>query len=166
MGRTINVGRLPGGVTAPEIRSIQYVNAQTFWIGAALIFSSGQVTEGAANLTTGIVGFSAEPAGTKLGFLAANNPVVVTGRNQEVSVFIANRSTVFSAGLVNGTSTEIAPAQTDIGTSYSLKAYANAAGQNEWKVDKTGAVSVKVVDIDTDRNIVFVKVIDTALAVP
>jgi hypothetical protein len=165
VGRLINVGRLPGGTTAPEIRSIAYPNGQTFWQGAALIFTAGQVTEGAANLTTGIVGFAAEAVATKLGFGMANTPTVVTGRNQEVSVFIANRVTVFSSALVNNSSTEIAPVATDIGTSYSLKSYA-ISGNNEWKVDKTGAVSVKIVDIDTDRNIVFFKVIESALAVP
>ena len=164
-GRLIVPARIPNG-EVPQLQSLQYANGQTFIQGAALSYSSGQVVEGTSPMGAGLlVGFATEAVATKLGWNAANSPTVITGRVQEVTVAKADRSTIFSSRLVNNTSAGIAPVQADIGTSYALKLY-TVNSLNEWVVDKTGTVGVKVEDIDTDVNIVFFRALEATLAQP
>jgi hypothetical protein len=91
----------------------------------------------------------------------------VTGRKQEISYVVADDEQIFSAQLVNNSSTAIAPVQADIGVAYGLKSY-SVGGKNEWYVDKnqtTTNACVTIVDIDTDQNIVFFKCLSARLAV-
>jgi len=166
MGRLITVARLPNG-DAPNTRSFEFVTSQAFIKGAALAFSSGQVTEAGSNPAS-IVGFAAEAAQTKPGWQAANNPTVFTGRVQECDVFVADRSQVFSGQFVNNSSTAVAPAVADIGVSYGIKSY-TVGGVGEWYVDKNltaGNARVSIVDIDLDIGIVLFKVLEANLALP
>lgn len=159
--------RIPSG-EVPDIRSIQYVNGQVFIKGAVLIYSSGQVTEGGAN-PTGIVGVATEGAGTKPGFQAANSPATFTGRVQECSVAIANRTTVFTGQFVNNSSTATAAAQADVGVNYGIKLY-SVGGNNEWYVDKNltaGNARVAIIDIDDQfTTVVWFKFLEANLATP
>lgn len=140
----------------PEVESIQYANAQTFILGAALQLTAGQVVEATSPITTAVLyGFSLEGVATKPGWNAANSPTVITGRVQEVSIARANAQTTFGSSLVNNSAVAIAPVQADIGVSYGLKAYAGV-----WVMDKSqtaGNSCATVVDIDTDQNLVFWK---------
>lgn len=164
MARTITPARFPG-VSAPDVQSILYATGQTFKVGAALTLSSGEVVEDSSPITGAtIFGFAAQAAGSGLGYDAANSPTVVTNRQQAVSVVRANSMQVFSAQFVNNSATAVAPAQTDIGVNYGLKAYSGI-----WCVDKNQTSSnacVTIVDIDTDRNIVFFKVMAARLQTP
>ena len=164
-GRLIIPARIPNG-EVPQLQSMQYANGQTFIQGAALSYSAGQVIEATSPVGAGtLVGFACEAVATKLGWNAANNPTVITGRVQEVTVAKADRSTIFSSRLVNNTSAPVSVAQADVGTSYALKVY-SVNSLNEWVVDKTGTVGVKVEDIDTDLNIVFFRALEATLAQP
>lgn len=165
-GRLIIAAKVPNG-EVPQMQSIQYANGQVFIQGAALSLTAGQVVEAANPVVTAVlVGFSAEPAASKLGFAAANNPTVFTGRVQEVTTYKADRSTIFSSRLVNNTAVGVAVAQTDVGAAYNLKFY-TVNTLNEWVVDKTvTTAAVRVIDIDTDLNIVFFKCLEAILGNP
>lgn len=164
MPRTIIPARL-SGLGAPEVQSVKYTTGQTFKIGTPVTLSSGEVVTDTSPITGATVfGFAAENVASKPGYDAANSPTVVTGRVQEVSVYRANRQTVFSGQLVNNSATAVTPAQTDIGVNYGLKDYSGY-----WYVDKnlTAAnATVTIVDIDADRGIVFFKVMEARLQAP
>lgn len=160
MGRLIKAARFtPGAV--PETQSHQYANAQTFIVGAALALTAGQVVAATSPITGAtLFGFAEESVATKPGWDAANSPTVITGRVQEVSIARANAQTTFSGQLVNNSAVAIAPTQADVGVNYGLKDY-TVNGKQEWYVDKNqtaGNACVTIVDIDTDQNIVFFKV--------
>lgn len=165
-GRLIIPARIPNG-EVPQLQSMQYANGQAFIQGAALSLTAGQVVEAANPVVTPVlVGFAAEAVATKLGWAAANNPTVITGRVQEVTVVKADRSTIFTSRLVNNTAVGVAVAQADVGAAYNLKFY-TVNTLNEWVVDKTvTTAATKVVDIDTDLNIVFFKCLEAILGNP
>jgi len=161
--RAITAAR--GFTGAPLVQSVKYTTGQTFVGGAALILSSGEVIEDTSPITGATVfGFAAEKVASKPGYDAANSPTVVTNRVQEVAVYRANAQTVFSGALVNNSATVIAPAQTDIGVNYGLKAYSGI-----WCVDKNltaGNATVTIVDIDIDNKIVYFRVMAARLQAP
>lgn len=168
MPRTIVPARMPPG-TVPETQGYTYPNGQTFYVGAALVSNgAGQVIEGTSPIITAIlVGFAAQPANSQPGFNAANTPTHVTFQFQGVSVWKANKTTVFSSRLVNATAAPIVPVVANIFVNYGLKSYANAAAQNEWVVDSSitgGNASVTVIGIDTNLNIVLFRVLNAVIA--
>jgi hypothetical protein len=151
--------------TAPDVQSHAYATGQTFVAGAALALSSGEVIEATSPITGAtLFGFAAEKVASKPGWDAANSPTVITNRVQEVSVYRATSSMVFSGALVNNSATVIAPAAADIGVNYGLKAYSGV-----WCVDKNltaGDATVTIVDIDIANKIVYFKVMPARLIAP
>jgi hypothetical protein len=158
MGRTINPARTPG-TTIPMTQSGKYATGQTFKKGAVLTLSAGELIEDTSPVTGAtIIGIAAEAAGSRPGYNVANSDVttVYTNREQEISYVRADPTIIWSGQLVNNSATAVTPGQTDIGVNYGLKAYSG-----EWYVDKNqtaGNACVTVVDIDTQLNIVFFKI--------
>lgn len=152
-GAYITPARMSPGA-APAVQSIQYANGQTFLKGALLALTSGQVVAATSPVTGAtIFGVSLEPVASKPGYDAANSPATITGRVQEVSAVRADAITVFSAELVSGSATRIAPAQADIGVDIGLNVYSGI-----WVADKsqlTTNACIRVVDIDIDKGLVF-----------
>jgi len=165
MGRTITVARTPG-TTIPMITSGKYATGQTFKAGAVLALSSGELISATSPITGAtIVGIALEAAGSRPGYDMANASVtsVYTNREQEISYVRADPTIIFSGQLVNNSATPVAPAQTDIGVNYGLKDYSG-----EWYVDKnqtTTNACVTIVDIDTQLNIVFFKILPARVLV-
>lgn len=134
-------GRVPSSIGVPDIRYMQHTSASTFKYGAVLVYNAGEVEEGGADPTP-IVGISLAPAGKAPGYEAANNPVVSTGRQRKLSVAIANRQTVFIAGLVN-TGVRVVPDIANVGVLYGLVKIGN-----NWFVDEAEVVNTRVEVID------------------
>ncbi len=155
MARLMIPARFPGG-GAPSIQSMTYKTGESIVKGSVLVFDTGEV---ALDLTdpSPIVGVALEAAASKPGFEMSHESQVDvrTGRVQEVSVAIANETTIFSAG---GSSDPVAA---NVGVEYDL---AVASGVWTINVASTGATRVVIVDIDTDQNIFFFKFMTTHLA--
>lgn len=140
----------PGAV--PSITYGLYETAAAIVIGSVLIYDTGNFDIAAADPAL-IAGVALQAAGTAPGYDAANSPVPITGRQQKIAVAIADRNTVFSATLTNGSSTRIAPVAADVGSQYGITAYSGV-----WTVDKNktaGSARVQVIAIDLERNQVF-----------
>ena len=157
-GRVLNVARFPGG-GIPDIQSMQYVASESIVKGSVLIYeTTGQVKLGTTLLTTGIVGIALEPIASKPGFEPSHDSLttVYTGRVAEVSIAMANSSTVFSGGYVTG---EV-PAIDHIGETHPL-----ALSSGVWQVGlaSDSNQSVVVVDVDVLEGIVFFKFLASAI---
>lgn len=163
MPRVINVGRFPAGATAPDVRSIAWANGQTFLQGSPLVATAGVVSECAANPVV-IYGFAAEPASSRAGYGAANSPTVITGRNQEVTTFLANSTQLFTAALVNGSAVLVAPTAADIGTSIGLSKR-TINGVAVWVADKAATAAIQIGDIDLDGSFVYFKVLAASIQI-
>lgn len=153
MGYPMQPARVPGGgvfsVLAPDTTA-----AQTFIRGAVLVFASGKVSEASTGVTTNVAGVALQGAFTGPGNAMANSPAPITWQETQTSMAVADSVTIFEATFVNGSTTRIAPAVTDIGVSYGVSKY------TDWAVDKSltaGSAAVRVVGIDTQRNLVFFK---------
>lgn len=133
------------GTAAPVVITPTYATGQTFVNGALVVMAAGEVSECGAD-PADIYGVALQAAATNPGYDAANSPTVVTGRQQTVSVALANDTTIFGGKLVNGSSTLVTPVAADIGAEYGVTKYGSI-----WYVDKnkTGA-SARVVIIDAD----------------
>lgn len=161
MARGFNIARLPTGT--PNIESIAYTAGQTFKVGALVIdTAAGTVSECGAD-PAAILGVALQGAGTGPGFDNAGTPSVVTGQRTEVSVALADRTTVFSCRGVNGGTDPVTPLQTHIGETYGV-----AKVGNDWVLDlaEVTVMSCKVVDIDIDNKIFFVKFREAFLSLP
>lgn len=159
MARTFLPARFPSG-EAPSVLSVGYTTGQTFKKGALLVYSgAGTVGECGANPTK-VAGVAGTDAGAGYGYQAANNPAIVTGQNQEVSMLVADRVTVFSARGINGATDPAVPTQANVHVSYGV-----AKVGNDWVVDlaNTTNLVVKVVDIDIPNNVFFVKFLDAVI---
>lgn len=160
--------RIPGG-GFPDIRGLQTVASPTFQAGAVVVYSSSLIDEAGTNPTS-IVGVAMADADSAPGYQQANNPLVSTGREQKVSIAIANRQTIFRGKLTNGSSAFITPAVTDVGISYGITKY-TIGTMFVWTVDRAkvsggGNHRVSVVDYDALNNFVFFKFLEANLATP
>lgn len=135
-----------GAKTVPYVQSCAYATGQTFLKGALLVKNSaGEVVECGAD-PAAVYGVAAQDAGSGLGYGAANSAqtTVVTGRSQEVSVVVADRTSQFSARAVNGGTDPVIPLQTHIDEQYGVVKVGN-----DWVIDmaETTAKVVEIVDI-------------------
>ena len=148
--------RVPGG-GVEDVQSMAYVTSALIVKGTVLIFASGEVQVGGTNPTP-IVGVALEDAATKPGWEPGHSSQVdvTTGRVQEVSVAIANATTIFSGA---GSSD---PAQANVGVEYGIN-----VSSGVWTVDltDTSTTRVNIVDIDTNENIFFFRFMTAHLAV-
>lgn len=120
--------------------------------------ASQELDEHALSTTvTNILGVSME--GVTAG--VAHNP------SGMVAVALASRSNVFMAALVNGSGVVQTVDEANINVEYGLLDI--GSGLDEWtavdEADTTNVV-VEVIGIDTDRNIVFFKFIESAIQQP
>jgi len=120
--------------------------------------ASQELDEHALSTTvTGILGVSLE--GVTAG--VAHNP------SGKVGVALASRSNVFMAKLVNASGVIQTAATSNINVNYGLLDI--SSGLDEWTAvdeDDVTHVVVEVIGIDTDRNIVFFKFIESAIQQP
>lgn len=150
--------RIPSGGVFDVLGAV-YPDAQTFIRGAVMVpeaGNTGKYEEAGADPAL-IAGVALQGVDTAPGFAMANNPSPITGRQQKISMAIANTQTIFEATLTNGSATRVAPAQTDVGQQYGITAYSGV-----WTVDKakTGASArVIVLGFSTinNRQLVFFK---------
>lgn len=155
--------RVPAGLGVPAIQYLQHTAGYAGILGSVVIFSSNEIAVAGAD-PTGIVGVALAPANSAPGYNAQNNPTVITGRARKIPIARADRHTVFSGYLTNGSSAAVASALTDLGIAYGITAYSGI-----WTVDKakTGATErVRVVDWDPLWGKVFFKFLESALATP
>ena len=130
---------------------------QTYPAGTVVTWdtSSQELDEHALSTTvTNILGVSVE--GVEGG--VAENP------SGKVGVVLASRSNVFVAKLVNGSGVVQTADAANINVQYGLLAI--SSGMNQWEAvdeDDTSNVVVEVIGIDTDRNVVFFKFIESAI---
>lgn len=135
-----------GAKTVPQAQSCAYATGQTFLKGALLVKNSaGEVVECGAD-PAAVYGVACQDAGSGLGYGAANSAqtTVVTGRSQEVTVVVADRTNQFSARAVNGGTDPVIPLQTHIDEQYGV-----AKVGNDWVIDmaETTTKVVEIVDI-------------------
>jgi hypothetical protein len=158
MGRSFQTGRFPSG-EAPSVLEMQYANGQTFLKGALVkLNADGTISECGADPAL-ITGVALEAAGSRPGFNAANNPALVQGGMQVVSVAIADRTTIFSCRGVNGGTDPVTPALTNIGEDYGCA----KTGAGDWVLDLAEVTTKqwRIVDVDVDNKVFFVKIIQT-----
>lgn len=171
MGRIIIPSMTPTS-SAPEVTTLLYTTGQAFLKGSILVYDSGgnlgKVIEGGTD-PTAIVGVALEAPASKPGFSVNFDAAVNarTGTVAGVSIAKANRITIFSGRMKNGATDPVVPATTDIGAKYGLVAVA-VTGGNEWVVDQSDTVNVRVeiTDVDTTINAVFFRFLESALATP
>jgi hypothetical protein len=155
-GRFISPARTTG-TGVPEVSAVELAASQTF-IRGALVFvnGSGLLEECSADPGT-VKGIALADANTAPGEQAANNPLVITGLVNAVSVATANPSTIFSCRGVNGGTDPVTPSLGNIGVQYG----AVKTGDGTWALDlaDTSNVVFVVVDIDIEQKVFFVKFI-------
>lgn len=163
MPRSFNIARLPSGT--PNIISYKYDSAQTFKLGALVVDEAdGEIVEcgadPAAVLGVALEAANSRPGGTGIPFAPS---YTTGGQKTEVSVAIADRSTVFSCRGKNGATDPTTPAVTDIGEQFGV-----VKESDDWVLDLSDTVNVvcEVVDIDIDQKIYFVKFLEARLALP
>lgn len=160
-GRIMNTARFPGG-GIPEVQSMLYKAAEAIVKGSVLILeTTGEVKLAATQPTTGIQGVALEDIASKPGFDMSHDTQVTvrTGNVAEVSVAIANSTTIFSAAAKAGTT----PAATHIGEKHDIVLVSGV-----WQVDLSaaGAAGAIVVDVDlsfSGEEIVFFKFLPSAI---
>lgn len=164
--RGFNIARMPTG--SPNVTSYKYDSAATLYKGSLVVLASdGEVVIFGGGTDAEVLGVCAEssigrPGGTGI----ANAPAVITGGNKdEVSVHVADRHTVFSCrGLSVGGGDNLTPAVTNIDEDYGVAV--DADGQWYLDIDEVTTKLCKVVDIDIDRKIFFVKFLEAVLQIP
>ena len=138
---------------------------QTFKKGALLVYvSAGTLSECGADPST-VNAVALEPAGSKPGWDAANSPTVITGRVQEASVCIIDRTMIFTGRFVTAAGGDpTTPTQTLIDEQYGVAKDANGL----WYVDgdETSAKVVEIVDYDADLKLVKFKFLEAVLGQP
>lgn len=162
MGRRIQNARMIG-TGVPSVQSIGYTTGQTFKKGALLLIqATGLVSECGADPAI-VSGVALEDAGSKPGWDAANSPVQVTGRAQEVSMLVADRHTIYSMRGINGGTDPLTPTQTMIDEQYGV-----AKVGNDWVLDQAEVTAkvFEIVDIDIDNKIFFCKFMEAVLSLP
>lgn len=155
MPRFFDAARVTG-TGVPPIRAFLTDSSAAFIRGAAVVIAAdGELEECGADPTK-IAGFALAAAQSAPGYQAANNPTVVTGRENRVPVALADGSTIFSCRAVNGGTDPVTPTLTMIGESYGIV----KTSDGTWALD-IAEVTVKsctVIDIDITNKVFFVKV--------
>ena len=155
VGRIIQAARVPSG-QVPAVAALYTVaNPNVNFVRGALVVSTAGLIDLCGADPVLIAGVAMADANTNPGYNAANTPATITGREQRVSVAVANNVTVFSSTLTNASAVRIAPLQSDVAVQYGVTAYAGV-----WTVDKAktaGTARVVITDVDLYNNIVYFK---------
>lgn len=136
---------IEGGGT-PSTLHYAVFSGEDFVRGAPMTINGNAVDELDTADVTLIVGVAAAADASAFGYDMADSPTVITGRENTVPVWIANRSTVFYGQISTG-ATVVAPAASDVGVSYGVVRQSDGT----WTVNRsdTTTVTVKVTKIDT-----------------
>lgn len=153
MGRIVEFGR-KGSTGVPNVRSLPYKTGEAI-VRGSLVFkdANGELNLCGADPAL-IAGVALEAAASRPGYSAANNPAVVTGAKQEISIVIPDDETEFTARGVNGGTDPVIPLTTHLGETYGV---ANVSG--EWVIDFADTTNTRVVitDIDTGLRMFWFK---------
>ncbi len=147
--------RFPAGGW-PEGEEYTPGSDQTYPRGVPVIWATGsqELDAKATDPTTDILGISLEgvAAGT------ADNP------SSKVNVAHAVRTTVFMAKLTSSAGAVVTADEANVGVTYAL--LKNGSGATQWwsvnEDDSSGGVA-EVIDIDTERNLVFFKFTEASI---
>lgn len=148
--------RFPAGGWLEGGREYTPGSDQTYPRGTIVTFdtSSQELDAKATDPTTAILGVSLEgvAAGT------ADNP------SDKVNVGLASRINVFCAKLTSSAGAVVTAAEDNVGVTYAL--LKNGSGATQWwsvnEDDSSGGVA-EVIDIDTERNLVFFKFTEASI---
>lgn len=134
----------------PATKHYTLAASQTQKIGAPMKFSSGLLAEAAdaAACTTGLAGIAGAINQSAYGFDAGDSPTTVTGRENTIPIFPANRNTTFYGQISTG-STLVTPAVTDIGVAYGLVKQADGY----WTVNRSDTTNLCVVVTGIDNTL-------------
>lgn len=163
MGRIVQPADFVG--LTPDVVSGKYKTSEAILTGSLLVIdSNGEFTVCGVDPAV-IDAVALEPAASKPGWDMANSSqiIAVTGRVQEVSAARANRTTVFSSRIEDGSGNIVTPAQTNIDEEYGITKDANG----EWYVNtaKTGAdARVRIRDFDATEKVVFWKFLEANIS--
>jgi len=103
-----------------DIVELVYDSAEVFKAGALVVVASdGELTECGAD-PAAIRGVALEPAARGPGFQMADSPVVITGRQNKVSIVAATPTQKFWGRGVNGGTDPVTPTQTMVNESYGV----------------------------------------------
>lgn len=143
MGRRFQVAK---HAVQEQTQTIAYATGQTFKRGALLIDdANGEVVECSTD-PAAVLGVAGQGAGTGPGYDMANASEIVfaTGRAQEVSIAMADRTSIFSGRAVNGGTDPVVPLQSHIGEQYGV-----AKVGDDWVIDmaETASPVLEIVDI-------------------
>jgi hypothetical protein len=164
MGRRFQPAR--NAKTVPQVQSMQYATGQVYQKGALVVDNvNGEIVECGADPVS-ILGVALEACDSKPGYGVPNSAqvTVTTGRQQETSIALADRDTVFSGRAVNGGVDPVVPLLTHIGEKYGVVKVGN-----DWVIDMADAVAtrIQIVDVDlTGGNVFFFKFLEANLARP
>lgn len=130
-----------GGGTV-QCRHYPVKSGEDFVQGAPLTINAGEVDEVDTNDVTLIVGVAGAEDASAFGYGASDHPDsrFVTGRANNVPVYIANRSTVFSGQLSNGTTSLVVPDAANVGVSYGIIRQSDGT----WTVDEADTTTLVV----------------------
>jgi|SRR5215203_537589 len=152
--------------TVFQVQSVRYATGQTYLKGALVVDNvNGEFVECGADPVS-IFGVTLQAAATGPGFdiSSSGETTVVTGRNQETSVAVADRDTQFKGRGVSGGTDPVLPLQTHVGEKYGVSKVGN-----DWVIDfaKTGASArLQITDICTEDNTFLFKFLEANLARP
>lgn len=166
MARIFQPARLPGG-GAPTVLWKPYTDGESFLAGAIMIedtATQGSVKEGATDVTADIHGIAMDPDDSRPGFELghASQVTQVTNRVQEVGLYVADATTVFSGETYSGTSATAALANM-VDLEFGLRVLASGV----WVIDtaETSSVAIKMFDVNVDENIAYFRFLVAALPV-
>lgn len=139
--REFRSAKFPPG-TSPKVESLVVTAGQTFIKGAVVILTTNKIVEAGATPITA-AGIALQSAFTNPGnqlpnanVLAAGSPI--GGRPTEISVAIADRTTIFSGRMVNGGTDPVTPAQTDVGVKYGVI----KTSDGTWAIDQSNTTQL------------------------
>jgi hypothetical protein len=134
----------------PATKHYTLAASQTQKIGAPMKFSSGTLAEAAdaAACATGLAGIAGAINQSAFGYDAGDSPTTVTGRENTIPIFPANRNTTFYGQISTG-ATLVAPAVTDIGIAYGLVKQSDGY----WTVNRSDTTNVCVVVTGIDNTL-------------
>ena len=136
------------GTTVPRVISGLYKTSEAIIKGSLVLTdSNGEYVLFGGGTDAVVKGVALEGAGTKKGYGEpfASQTVVATGREQAVSVSIADREQEFSCRQEDGSGNIVAPLQTHIGEEYGVAKDADGV----WFVDRSETTTkiVRITDI-------------------
>lgn len=162
--RPIQFFRRMGGTGVAPVRSGKYKTGEAIVKGSPLLIdANGELTLHGGATGAEVSGIALEAAGTRPGYDAANSPLVVTGRKQEISYIPADTETEFSIQISADATTIGTVTQTLIGEEYGF--IIDAGGSGFWFLDTTETTTkiFEIVDIDLDLNVAIVRFMRTAI---